>query len=222
MDTSNTTTPNSNAPQPAADDVATLSADLWAQAKQWLTTLGIAVAVIAAVFLYRHQKESGEAKASRMLGEARNTAAFQAVISQYPRTSAAKLAQLQLAKAQYDNGDLMTAQSSYDGFIRKNPDHPLAAIATVGKIQCQEALGQTAEALAAYEAFATANPDHFLTPTVAFSKARCLQQLKRFDEAKAVYEDFLVAHPKSHWQGEIENSLKQLERERRRAQIAVK
>jgi outer membrane protein assembly factor BamD (BamD/ComL family) len=213
----NPTTPDSNALPPATAGGSPLTPDLLAQAKQWLAPVGIAVAVIAAVFLYRHQKESGEAKASRMLGEARNTAAFQAVLSQYPRTSAAALAQLQLAKAQYDNGDLITAQSSYDEFLRKHADHPLAAIATVGQIQCQEALGQTVEALAAYDAFVAAQPDHFLTPTALFAKARCLRNLERLAEARAVYEDFLVAHPKSQWQGEIEEELKQLERVMKRS-----
>ena len=135
--------------------------------------------------------------------------------------SAAKLALLQSAKAQYDNGDFVAAQSSYQDFLSKYPAHPMVSVAELGKIHCVEALGNTDAALAAFSQFATQNPQHFLTPIAIFGKARCLQELKRYAEARATYEDFLAANPKTPWMGDVNEALKQLDSEARRPSIKL-
>ncbi|MEI8123042.1 MAG: tetratricopeptide repeat protein [bacterium] len=189
--------------------------------KNWLITAGLAAVIVLAIFLYRANRDANEEKASRMLGEARNVQALQAILNQYPSTSAARLSILQMAKAQYDNGDYVAAQTTYKNFLSKYPDHPMAGIAEVGLIHCTEGVGQTDQALAAFTAFALKNKDHFLAPVALFGKARCLETLKRHKEARAVYEDFLVSHPKSEWQGDIEEALKQLDRDARKPSVAL-
>ena len=189
--------------------------------RNWLVTGGIAVILILSIVLFRSHNASNEEKASRMLGEARNGQALQSILSQYPSTSAAKLALLQMAKAQYDNGDYVAAQSSYQDFLSKYPTHPMAAIAEMGKIHCTEGLGNTEVALAAFSQFATKNPDHFLMPSAIFGKARCLQDLKRYAEARATYEDFLAANPKSPWASDVNEALKQLDSEARKPSIKL-
>lgn len=189
--------------------------------KSWLITIGIGAVIVLAIFLYRSNREANEAKASRMLGEARNMQALQAIMNQYPSASAARLALLQMAKAQYDNGDYVASQASYKLFLAKYPSHPMAAIAELGIIHCTEGMGQVEQALAAYTAFLTKNPNHYLTATAILSKARCLQSLKRYTEAKATYENFLVDHPKSDWKTDIEEELKLLDRQTRQAQVKL-
>lgn len=194
-------------PGTAGLDVLTDSAREW---RSWIITIGIAAVLSLLIILYRNNRDSGEQKASRMLGEARNVQALQAVISQHPSSAAARQALLLVAKAQYDNSDFVAAQASYKEFLAKYADHPMAPIAELGVIQCVEGLGQTAQALTSYEAYAQKNKESYLAPIALFGKARCLQSLKRVGEAKAVYEDFLVSHPKSDWQNEVQEALKQL------------
>jgi len=218
MDTAENKTLNDAQPEMAGLETLKDSAH---ELKNWLITAGLAAVIVLAIFLYRSNRDAHEEKASRMLGEARNVQALQAILSQYPSTPAARLSILQMAKAQYDNNDFTAAQATYKEFLSKYPDHPMAGIAELGLIHCTEGSGQTDQALAAFTAFATRNKDHFLAPVALFGKARCLETLKRHKEAKAVYEDFLVSHPKSEWQGDIEEALKQLDRAARKPSVAL-
>ncbi|MEI6789395.1 MAG: tetratricopeptide repeat protein [bacterium] len=189
--------------------------------KSWIITIGVAAVVVLAVFLYRTNKAGNEEKASRMLGEARNAQALQAILNQYPSSSAARMALLQMAKAQFDNGDYISSKVNYTDFLSKYPSHPMAGIAELGLIHCTEALGQTEKALEDYTRFVTTKPTHFLTPTAIFGKARCLQTLKRYDKARAIYDDFLAANPKSDWKNDIEEALKQLDRAARTPSVKL-
>ncbi len=192
-----------------------------AEWQKWIIPAGIVAILILSVILYRSHSASNEEKASRMLGEARNGQALQSILSQYPSTSAAKLALLQLAKAQYDMGDFVAAQASYQDFLFKNPTHPMAPMAELGKIECTEGLGNTEAALTAFGQFVAKYPQHFLQPMAVFGKARCLQDLKRYPEARATYEDFLASNPKSHWSSDVSEALKQLDSEARQPSIKL-
>ncbi len=215
METNETQSP---APEPISEsgDLQNVLSSARAEWKQWLGTVAVVLIVVIGVFLYRARMQSNEEQASRMLGEARSGQALHAITLQYPKTSAAQLAQISIAKIQYDAGDYVASLSTYNDFLTRNPGHLMAPAAELGKIQCQEAMGQTADALVAFKAFAEKNPDHYLEPLAIFGEARCLQRLSRLDEARAVYEDFLVAHPNSPWQGEVEESLRDLAREKRK------
>lgn len=198
--------------QPVTAGLDTLT-DSARELRSWLITVAIAAVIVLAIFLYRGNREANERKASRMMGEARNVQALQAVINQYPATSAARLSLLQAAKAQFDSGDFVTAQATYREFLAKNPGHPMASIAELGIVHCTEGMGQAEQALAAYTDFHGKHKESFLAPVALFGKARCLKTLKRHKDSKATYEDFLVSHPNSEWQGYVEESLKQLDRD---------
>ena len=195
---------------------------LYAEWKSTIFTLTITAIVVLSVVLYRATKEGNEAKASRMLGEARTLQALQAIQTQYPSTSAARLSALQSAKARYDQGDFAGAQTAYREFLSQNPSHPMAGIAELGVIECTEGMGEFEKALTAYTAFATKNPGHFLAAPATFGKARCLQELKRYPEARAIYEDYLAANPKSYWRNDVDEALKQLDRESRKPAVLKK
>lgn len=220
METTETQAANPAPQPPELNDLEKLLLTARTEWKHWLGTAAIAIVLITGIFLYRARSESNEENAGRMLGEARSTQALQSIMSQYSRTTAAKLALLQMAKIQYDAGDYVAALSSYTDFLSRNPTHLMASVAELGRIHCNEAMGQTADALVAFTAFAAKNPDHYLAPQALFGKARCLQQLARLPEARAVYEDFLAAHPKTPWKNDIEQALRQLDRESRKGSTA--
>lgn len=205
-----------NQNQPAINELgATLEAanEEW---KNWIITAGIAAVIVLSVILYRTHNASNEEKSSQMLGEARNAQALQSIIQQYPGTSSARLALLQSAKAQYDNGDFVGAQSGYRDFIKKYPSHPMATMAELGIIHCTEGLGNLEGALKDFNDFSIRNPQHFLMPMAVFGKARCLQEMKRYAEARSTYEDFIAANPTSPWISDVNEALKQLASESRR------
>lgn len=214
MDNSRETVPDQIPTEPAGMDA--LPDSVKEQWKGFAFKAGLAIIVVLGVFLFRTHRQNSEDQASRMLGEARNAQALQAVIVQYPGTPAARLALLQTAKAFYDAGDFGAASASYSEFASKYPKHPMVAVAHLGKIACTESMGQIPEALSAYSTFMKENPDSFLTPTALFGKARCLEQMQKYSEARAVYEDFLVANPKSPWKNDVEEALRQLDRDSRK------
>jgi tetratricopeptide (TPR) repeat protein len=78
-------------------------------------------------------------------------------------------------------------------------------------------MGKIPEALATYSAFLNEQSGSFLIPSALFGKARCLEQMQKYDEARAVYEDFLTANPKSLWKNDVEENLRQLDRDSRRS-----
>jgi TolA-binding protein len=224
METTTNTPQNTVSPeQPDLNDLQKLLTKAQSEWKHWIGTFIIALVLVLGISLYRTRTQSNEEQASRMLGEARSGQAIQAIIAQYPRTASATLALLQMAKIQYDSGDYVAALSSYTDFINRNPKHMMTVVAELGKIHCSEAMGQTADALSAFTAFAKQHPDHYLAPQALFGKARCLQRLDRYAEARAVYEDFIAAHPDSAWKKDIDEALRQLERDGRKASpVAVK
>ncbi|MEI7880928.1 MAG: tetratricopeptide repeat protein [bacterium] len=207
--------------QPAGHELGETLSSANEEWRSWLITAGIAAILVLSVILYRAHNVNNEEKASRMLGEARNAQALQSILTQYPGTSAAKLALLQTAKAKYDNGDFIAAQSSYQDFLSKYPSHPMAAIAELGIIHCTEGLDRPEAALKAFGEFAAKNPQHFLMPMAVFGKARCLQDLKRHAEARTTYEDFIANNPKSPWLNDVKESLKQLDTEARRPSVRM-
>ncbi len=215
MENREETAPEQNPPEPTG--LSTLPASVKEEWKSLALKAGVAVVIVLGVFLYRDHKQSSENQASRMLGEARNVPALQAIITQYPGSPAARLALLQTAKALYDSGDYMAASASYAKFATQYPKHPLVAVAQLGQIACTEATGQIPEALAAYSTFLKEQPDTFLTPSALFGKARCLEQMQKPGEARAVYEDFLTANPNSLWKNDVEENLRQLDRDSRRS-----
>lgn len=207
--------------QPAGHELGETLSSANEEWKSWIITAGIAAVLFLAVILYRSHNANNEEKASRMLGEARNAQALQSILTQYPSTSAAKLALLQSAKAQYDNGDFVAAQASYQTFLSKHSSHPMAPMAELGIIHCTEGLGSTEAALKAFGEFAAKNPQHFLMPMAVFGKARCQQDLKRFAEARTTYEDFLANNPLSPWMNDVNEALKQLDSDARRISVKL-
>ncbi len=189
----------------------------WAQkhAGTALTTaLIVLVAVLAAWTLHSRQARRTEL-AAQMLSSARSTADFGAIVQQFPRSDAAPLAKLSLAKLQFDLGDYQEAMTQYQAFLDKWPNHLLAGTATLGRLFCLEAQGTPdaiAEAEAGFRQFANENEGHYLYPQARLGEARCKQQLGQLSEAREIYESFLATFPDNPWSLQIAERLASLER----------
>jgi tetratricopeptide (TPR) repeat protein len=184
---------------PHGEDLEQLKASL----RKHGTTIAVAVGVLAVVVvgsnLYRKHRATRLERAGALLGTARSAEDLQSLLATYPKSPAAALAMLKLAKSHYDEARYDEAMAAYEQFQRDFPDHELEAGAVLGKAHCLEAKQQYKDALEAFSSFVGEHPEHFLTAQAIFGKGRCLELLDRDDEARTLYEDFIAANPDSEW-----------------------
>jgi TolA-binding protein len=174
--------------------------------------LSVVVLVVVGVSLYHQRRTQGQQDAMARLLSARTVAEMTALAEQTSDERVAPLALLKLAKGEFDGSGYDKALARYDEFLKKYPQHDLAAVAEVGRNCCLEAMGQTQAALDGYAEFATANADHYLAPQALFGQARCMDALGRPDDARAIYEEFIATRTNSPWRDQAQESLSQVGR----------
>ncbi len=184
------------------------------------TSILIGAIVAAAVFLgwstYRNVQNSKANTAANRLFSAQSAEGVQQIITEFPNTPSAPLAQLLLASQAFDQGQYEVAQNLFAQFIERYPQHELSDTATLGISQCLEASGRYAEAFDAYSSFIAAHPSDYLLPSATFGAARSLEFLGRFDEAEKLYETFIEGRPEDdNWRARAQSSLELLKRDNR-------
>lgn len=195
----------------------------WIQIKESLQkhantvfTVILVVAVSAiAVWTILQRQEQKKLEAQQLLASAQSTVQFEDIVERFPKSEAAPIAQLSLAKLQFDMGSYQEAITWYDAFLEKWPEHPLKSSATLGRLFCLEAMGtdeQIQQAETGFQTFADANPDHYLYPQARLGEARCKQLLGQLEEARGIYQNFLENYPENPWVVQIEERLADLER----------
>ncbi len=158
--------------------------------------------VLAALHLLHSRAAQRTVEANRRLATAQSASDFEGILADFGKSDVAPLAQLALAKLNFDNSNYELALSQYDAFLAQWPEHAMCKTAELGRVFCIEARGHNDalnEAAAAFAAFAAANPDDALAPQALFGQARCLEQLGELAKARAIYEDFITTHPQNHW-----------------------
>lgn len=181
-----------------------------------LVGAGVAAAVFLGWSLYRNLQTSQRETAAAQIFNAQTPEQIQQVVTEYPKTPAASLAQLILAGQAFDQGQYEMAHNLFAQFIEQHPDHELRDNATLGIVQCTEASGRYTEALDGYTRFIAEHPGHYLEPTATFGKARCLELLGRFEDAQAVYEGFIAGRDEDdNWRNRAESALAMLKKDMR-------
>lgn len=186
-----------------------------------ITTLLVIAVVVVGIWTFTQRRTQQVEAAQQLLATAQSSSQFEEIIDRFPRSEAAPLAQLSLAKLHFDMGRYRDALDTYQAFQDQWTDHPLGKTAEMGVLFSLEALGasdQIQQAEEGFRAFADNNPDHYLYPQARLGEARCKEQLGRLEEAQAVYESFIESHPDNPWEGEIQERLSELERKIRRQQ----
>lgn len=143
-----------------------------------LTYVGVAVAVIAAGYLWFERSRATREGAVEALSVAATVEDYEGVVAM--GTDAAPLARLDLARALYAAGDAENALAVYDEVLADMDDPALRDIAVVGRICALEALGRLDDAVVAVTAaeptiLATEKP-HYLAAELMLVKARVLCQ----------------------------------------------
>ena len=102
--------------------------------------------------------------------------------------------------------------ASYDDFLDRYAEHPLAAVADVGKANALEARGQLKAAEQAFGTFVRERPMHYLTPQAVMGQARCLEQQGSFEQARVIYEDFIAASGEGPWADRVRQTLEDMDK----------
>jgi TolA-binding protein len=149
-----------------------------------------------------------EAKADAALMTAFDIGALQAVLDNYPSTPSGPLALMELAKEQFNAGQVDVAEALYSRFSKDYEGHELADQASLNLITCKMAKGQYADAHRLYGEFAQMHADSYLTPAALMGQARCLESLGQLEEAQIAYEDVIVNYPNTVWANDADFKLK--------------
>ena len=135
--------------------------------------------------------------AQKLLAEASDIAAFQAVVKKYPKSPAAADALLRIAAAEREAGDLSKSTAAFQSFLDRFPDHPLAGGALLGIGQNQDAAGDADSAIATYQQVVTRYPQSYAAPFAAYSEAEILLRRFQRDEARRSYNMIVSQFPQS-------------------------
>lgn len=160
----------------------------------------IAAALIVAVLAmigyagYRLYASQRDSKAAQLLGGAKTTEEYQAVIARYPGTPAGASAYLLLAEKQGAEKKFTEANATLGTFIDKNPDHEFAPTAQLMKAANLEAMGKNDEALAVYQQVAAKYPGSYSAPLAMISQVPLLKAKNRTEDARRVCEEILTKY----------------------------
>ena len=160
----------------------------------------IAAALIVAILAmigyagYRFYANQRESKAAELLGGAKTTEEYQAVIARYPGTPAGASAYLLLAEKQGTEKKFAEANASLQTFIDKNPEHEFAATAELMMAANLEAMGKNDEALVTYQRVATKYPTSYSAPLAMISQVPLLKAKNRIEDARRVCEEILTKY----------------------------
>ena len=143
---------------------------------------------------YRFYANQRESKAAEVLGAAKTTEEFQAVIARYPGTPAGASAYLLLADKQRAEKKFAESNASLQAFVDKNPDHEFAPTAQLTMAANLEAMGKNDEALALYQQVAAKYPNSYSAPLAMISQVPLLKAKNRVEDARRVCEDMLTRY----------------------------
>ncbi|MEY2906026.1 MAG: hypothetical protein RLZZ408_497 [Verrucomicrobiota bacterium] len=156
-----------------------------------LTILAVILLGVLAV------NRSARIASENLLSGANSEAAWNEVISKYPRTPAAADAMLLLAASLRDAGKIEESDSLYSRFTEAYPSSPLAVSGLIGRASNARVAGKPADALNSYQQAAAAYPQSYGAPFSIFSQARLLAQQGRMEDARRVIQSLGTQYPNS-------------------------
>lgn len=155
------------------------------------------LALVAGVSWVVANTQANEA-AQRMLADAKDSAAWEAVIAKYPKSMPAADAYFQLAGAQRADGKTEDSTATFRKFLATFPEHPLAGGALFGVGQNLDSEGKSSEAIAIYQEVVTKYPGSYAAPFAAYSESEVLLRESKRQEARAALELIVAQFPDSN------------------------
>jgi tetratricopeptide (TPR) repeat protein len=178
--------------------------------KEVIAALIIAIVALAAYGGYWVYSVRRANSAAELLGNAKTSADFQKVISQYPATAAGASAYLFLANTQKNEKKFAEANATLQAFLEKYPKHELTGAARLAMAANLEALGKKDEALALYQRLVASDPHAFTAPVALLSEIHLLKEKSQIEEARQVCETILTQYRESGSAQEAQRQLRLL------------
>jgi TolA-binding protein len=189
--------------QPPADDrvydIGGFEAELfWEKNRSIiLVCLGIALVLAAAIAVWFIRAHSQRQAAAALFAEAKDPAAWRAVIEKYPGSAPTANAYLLLADSLRREGKLEESSEQYEKFLAAFPKSSLLGGARLGLAENMAVAGKTDEALAALQSLREKDGGSYAAPFAALLEGRILMRSGKFDEARKVFTNLVSSYPRS-------------------------
>jgi len=189
-------------------------------ARSWITdhanllliAAGAVILILGVSTAIRNARANAEADAATQLAQAQYNLwgdnfeqarqLADEVVSRWPGTRSAHLAQLIKADALYGTGDAPGALAAYDAFLAGKSADVLRLAALRGRAAATEDAGRPAEAAEQYEALARQHDLGTVKAADLSSAARCHEQAGDPEAARALYAEVADAFPNTQ-QGQL-------------------
>ncbi len=169
--------------------------------KHKASIIGGAAAVVLALIAgisWTVANTQADLAAKKMLADATDASAWEAVIAKYPKSMSAADAYFQLAAAQRADGKIEDSTATFRKFLASFSEHPLAGGALFGVGQNLDSEGKSAEAVAIYQEVVAKYPQSYAAPFAAYSESEILLRDNKREEARAALELIVAQFPKSN------------------------
>lgn len=181
------------------DELETLKVWWNAHGNQVSTILVVILVVIVGIQQLNRWRDRVAVREMTQFEQAGTAEALEEILASKPNANVSALARLRLAGLYYATEKFELAQSSYEGFLAKHPQHALVDVATMGVAFCLEAQGKVKEAEAAFTAFVEAKPASFLAPMARIGQGRNRVLAKDPAGAKQVLDLVIAEKAGSVW-----------------------
>jgi TolA-binding protein len=189
--------------QPPADDrvydIGGFEAELFWEKNRpiILVCLGIALVLAAAIAVWFIRAHSQRQAAAALFAEAKDPAAWRAVIEKYPGSAPTANAYLLLADSLRRGGKLEESSEQYEKFLAAFPKSSLLGGANLGLAENMAVAGKTDEVLAALQSLREKDGGSYAAPFAALLEGRILMRSGKFDEARKVFTNLVSSYPRS-------------------------
>ena len=182
-------------------DLDSFMAWLHVNRQRVLIAIGLLLAMILGVALYKWKKTNDEVRANAALfalpsligvtGRTDTPRAedFQKVSSEYPSSKAAERAELLAAGIMFTDGKYLDAQRQFSKFLEKHEGSDLQSQAAIGVAASLEAQGKIPEAVAKYQELLVKYPAENIISPAKLTLARLMETQNKPGEALKLYDD---------------------------------
>jgi tetratricopeptide (TPR) repeat protein len=157
----------------------------------------LAVLILLGGSVYFGIKAIQTQKAEKVYSAAQSIEGWQAVIRQFPNSTAAGNAYLRIAAKLTEDGKYSESDSNYESFLRQFPKHPLAVNGYMGLAANAEMEKNPEKALEYYRQVTIHFGNSFQAPIALFHEARITAAMGKLKEAQTLYENVVQRFPES-------------------------
>ena len=165
--------------------------------KKFVWGLVAVVVLIIGAGIWSWRQASVRYSAESLYSTATTPEAWREVVAQYPGSVAAGNAQIQLAAALRQAGDLDGAVALLQEMTSSQPHHPLVGVAGLLLGEIRQLQGSNESALQTFRETAANRAAGFAGPLASLAEGRMLVAMDKPDDARAVFQSIAAMNPET-------------------------